>query len=391
MSLTEAARAMRTVPPFSNRMDPRTRPDGVVFIFDDAKSPMWTIPAAFRFMRDAQASRRIIVMGTISDYKGRSDKAYVTVAKEALRAADHVVFVGSKASKTRAACHAHANASLHDFYSLPAACEHLNASLKPGDLVLLKGMPDDRLERIFGNGSHVPLARVEAGAQSPPHQARERTHVAAQTWVQVVVGFGNPEDRYRDSPHNVGHAVVDLLAEFFGAQWAAQPEALIAPAHFPGGTVYLVKPRVNVNDTGAALLALRRGLGFAASDCVLLHDDLSLPLGAVRSRLAGNDGGHGGVRSVLGAFTSIDIRRVKIGIGRPAEGQSVAEYVLTPMDSDRRSVMRKAYVEAAHRALTLLTIPEAPHAELLAERARFERLHVDSGSSTASGERAAVS
>ena len=215
MSLAEAARAIRSVPPFANRMCPATRADGVTFVFDDAKSPYWTIPAAFAFVRDAQASRRFIVMGTISDYTGASERAYVTVAKEALKSADHVVFVGSKASKALPARKAVPATPLHAFYTVDAASEHLAGTLRAGDLVLLKGVPADRLERIYARPAQErPAAKDASDAKWRCRLPRKHTATQRQ-WTQAVVGFGNPGRMYRDSPHNVGHEVVDLLARFF--------------------------------------------------------------------------------------------------------------------------------------------------------------------------------
>jgi len=372
MSLAEAARAIRTVPPFANRMCPKVRADGVTFMFDDAKSPYWTIPATFAFVRDARAARRYIVMGTISDTTGSSEKAYATVAREALKSADHVVFVGSKASKALPARKSVPGTPLHAFYAIDAASEHLAGLLRPGDLVLLKGIPLDRLGRIYARPAHEGQPVVDAAATETAPPAPVRPHDEQRPWVQAVVGFGNPGDWYRDSPHNVGHEVVDVLARFFGAEWSPEPEALVAPVRMTGGTVYLVKARVNVNDTGPALKALSARLGFGPADCVLVHDDLNFEPGTVRARNGGNDGGHNGVRSVLTAFGSIQFRRVKLGVGRPNANLTVEQHVLTPMSPDRLAVMRDACVTAAHRTLTTLAIPEAPHAEVLAARDRFE-------------------
>ena len=222
---------------------------------------------------------------------------------------------------------------------------------------------------------------LPVAAQAPDDQRQ---------WTQAVVGFGNPGRMYRDSPHNVGHEVVDLLARFFGAEWTVEPEALVATASLPGGSVHLIKPRVHVNDTGPALKALSGRLGFGPADCVLVHDDLNLDPGVIRSRNAGNDGGHNGVRSVLSAFSSIEFRRVKIGVGRPVANSTVHEHVLTPMTSDRLATMRDAYVEAAHRVLTVLALPKAPHTEVLRARARFEEAHsVRDGASDKRARRAA--
>ena len=390
MTLAEAAAGIRTVPPFANRMFPVTRSDGVSFVFDNAKSPYWTIPAAFAFVQRARSARRVIVMGSISDYTGSSEKVYVTVAKEALRCADHVVFVGSKASKSLPARQYFPTTPLHTFYSINGASEHLAGLLRDGDLVLLKGIPTDGLERIHATTARAPDVAAPAPDTAAASERPGPTHAELGHWIQAVVGFGNQAEKYRDSPHNVGRDVVELLARFFAADWTAEPEALVASVKFSGGTLHLIKPRTNVNDTGPALKTLSERLGFGATDCVLVHDDLSFDPGVVRARGRGNDGGHNGVRSVLAAFGSIAIRRVKIGVGRPPGDTPTADHVLTPMAPDRLAVMRNAYAAAAHRVLTLLAIPEAAHAELLAARTRYEKSQAGHELAAAGGEKRAA-
>jgi UDP-N-acetylmuramyl pentapeptide synthase len=112
--LAAAARSVETVEPSERRMEPVTRPDGVTFIRDDVKAPLWSLRPAFEFMGSASASRKIIVLGTISDYARGSYQAYRDVAKQALEVADLVLFVGPKASKSqRAKTHPKGDALRH--------------------------------------------------------------------------------------------------------------------------------------------------------------------------------------------------------------------------------------------------------------------------------------
>lgn len=374
MSLAESARALRGVPPFPHRMFPVERPDGVTFIMDDYKSPCWTLPATFAFVRGARARRRVIVVGTLSDHPGSSRKAYRMACKAALESADQVVFVGTRASKALPVRSAGGTDTLQVFYALDDACRHLGQTLAPGDLVLLKGGETDALHRICAATPPPPGNAAEPGRESSTAASESRPADAASTgWTQAVVGFGNHGDRYRLSPHNLSHEVLEILARFFDVAWTAQPEAWIATVAFATGTVHLVKPRTNVNDSGGALKRVAARLGFGAGDCILVHDDLAFEPGVVRSRLRGNDGGHQGVHSVLTAFGSIDVRRVKLGVGYPAPGASVETYVLTPMSPDRLAIMRPAFTDAAHHVLTQLAMPRAARAEVFEARARFER------------------
>lgn len=348
MSLTSAARALEGIPPFERRMRPETHNDGVTFVCDDVKSPLWSIPAALDFMRQASAPRKIVVIGTISDYTGNSDRTFVAVAKQALAVADRVIFVGPRASKSLRARRHPDDEALQAFSSVDAALEHLSKLLRSGDLVLLKGTGGDRFHTLL-SARAAPLGRVDIGAkQVTPAQP------IAPARVQAVVGLGNPGPEFRHSPHNVGQAVVDHVAAIFNAEWAEGKEAFVARVERAGTAIYLIKPRTFVNTTGPALLRVSRQLGFAPQDCILVHDDLDLPLGSVRARMKGSDGGHNGVRSVLEEFQSTAFRRVKIGVGRPELHGHVDEHVLAPFSPEQQTIIEKACDEAARRVVPLL-------------------------------------
>lgn len=344
--LAEAVAAVATVPPFDMRLSPLDHPDGFTIVRDDFKAPFWSIPAALRFMKEARAQRKLVVFGTISDYAGGSDAAYVAVARQALEAADQVIFVGNASAKSlKAERHAQAQA-LRAFYSVEAAAEHLRGCLQPGDLVLLKGSRIDRLEVIVEESMRPRSA--EAKAQPAVAAAK------AGSQFQVVVGLGNPGARYDDTPHNVGHRVLDLLAGVLGATWKQEQDAMVALVEGGGQILYLIKPAARMNASGTVLQAIGQRMGFGPADCVLVHDDLDLPIRSVRVRTRSGDGGHRGVRSVLQAFRTDEIRRVRVGVGRPEQDQRVEDYVLTPLSAANLGMIDGACAEAADRVLELL-------------------------------------
>ena len=346
VSLQNAVQAIQSVPPFQGRMSPVIREDGVTFIRDDAKAPLWSIPAVLDFMRSARAVRKIVVVGTISDYTGNSNRAYVSVAQQALAAADQVIFVGSRASKSlKARRHPQDNA-LQAFPSVEAASAQLREFFRRGDLVLLKGVRHDHLESLISSRG---TSEAESGTPR------------AEPSSQAVVGLGNPGAQYQDTPHNVGQRVLDSLARSLRAEWVREDQVMLARIELQGRVVYLIKPLTYVNVTGPVLLQLARQLNFAAGQCVLVHDDLDLPLGALRVRMKGGDGGHRGIGSIHRAFGSDAFSRVKIGVGRPEQTGRAAEHVLAKFAPEKLSVIERTCSEAAQRILRLLEIP-APEA-----------------------------
>jgi PTH1 family peptidyl-tRNA hydrolase len=99
-------------------------------------------------------------------------------------------------------------------------------------------------------------------------------------------------------------------------------------------------------------------------DLILVHDDIDLPLGIVRTRMKGSHGGHNGVRSIIETLGTSDLRRVKIGVGRPTSKEEVADHVLTRFDPEELSTVDAAVAEAVARVLALIQAPpratEAP-------------------------------
>ena len=362
--LATVVQAIQATPPFSGRMCPMNQPGEITFIRDDEKAPLWSIAPALEFMKEAHASRKIVVVGTISDYQGNSDRQYVSVARQALDVADRVVFVGPRASKCLKAKRHPDDDSLRAFYSVDAAREYLREVVRAGDVVLLKGTRGDHLGRLIAGPTQEERRRMEHREQASAGGLPGLDSPMIKRPAQAVLGLGNPDEKYRDTPHNVGHRVLDLLLRFFGSQWVQQGKALVARIQCGDTTVFLIKPLTYMNSTGPVLAELSQELGFEAAECVLVQDDIDLPLGTVRVRMGGSDGGHKGVRSIFEACRTDALRRVKIGVRRPEQkpderghGDDRATYLLQPFAPMDLPVIERASAEAAEQALRLLRIP----------------------------------
>ncbi len=172
--------------------------------------------------------------------------------------------------------------------------------------------------------------------------------------AHAVVGLGNPGPEYRDTRHNVGQRVLDLLAHMLRRSWHREGQALVAQGQWRGQTVHLIKPLAFMNVSGPAVAKALRHVDAEPADMILVYDDIDLPLGAVRLRLKGSHGGHNGVRSVIESLGTQEIRRVKVGIGRPEHRGDVADHVLAPFELDELPAVDAAVAEAAERVLALL-------------------------------------
>jgi PTH1 family peptidyl-tRNA hydrolase len=180
--------------------------------------------------------------------------------------------------------------------------------------------------------------------------------------VRVVIGLGNPGDKYKDTPHNVGQRVLDRLASSLDVSWERWGAALVATADRNGVRLHLVKPLVYVNSTGPVLRELAAEIGFGPNECVLVHDDMDLAIGTSRIRLRGGDGGHRGMRSVIEAFETDSIARVKIGVGRPGRRGEAAAHVVRPFSMEEMAMVEAACAAAMKKVLDLASRPAAPAA-----------------------------
>ncbi|WP_253260412.1 aminoacyl-tRNA hydrolase [Moorella sp. E308F] len=172
--------------------------------------------------------------------------------------------------------------------------------------------------------------------------------------MQMVVGLGNPGLSYEATRHNAGFMVLDLLADELGIDFnSSQHQALIGRGMVGERRVLLVKPQTYMNNSGRAVAPLARWYGIAPAEMVIVHDDLDLAPGRMRIRPAGSSGGHRGLQSIINALGTTAVPRLKIGIGRPQEGQNVVDYVLQPFSEDDWALVSPVLLKAA-RALRFL-------------------------------------
>ena len=176
--------------------------------------------------------------------------------------------------------------------------------------------------------------------------------------AQAVIGLGNPGPEYRNTRHNVGQRVVDALARRIHTRFEREGGHAVAHGRWQGETLYLIKPGSFMNVTGPPVARLARKFHLGPADLVIVFDDIDLPLGKVRVRLKGSAGGHNGVRSLIEAFGTDALRRVKIGVGRPGrpgeDRDRVSDHVLSPFYPEEHDTIAGACDEAADQALKLV-------------------------------------
>ena len=172
--------------------------------------------------------------------------------------------------------------------------------------------------------------------------------------MKLVVGLGNPGEKYRGTRHNVGFDVVERLAAAHVPRgWEMSPEeALELRWRRPGEEdVLFVKPLTFMNVSGQAIGELARYYRITPDDLLVVCDDVNLPLGRLRARASGSEGGHNGLRSVAQHLGSTDYPRLRVGVGRGDDRRDLADHVLARFDPEERPGIEAAIARAADAVL----------------------------------------
>lgn len=169
----------------------------------------------------------------------------------------------------------------------------------------------------------------------------------------LVIGLGNPGEKYRRTRHNVGVEVVELLAKRHDTTLkAGRDNSLIGEARFGTGIdaerVVLAFPLTFMNESGRAVAALIRRYGIELPEqIIVVHDELDLDPGGLKLKNGGGLAGHNGLRSITQHLKTQDYLRVRIGVGKPPNKDRGASHVLTRVPARQREVLDVAVAEAA--------------------------------------------
>ncbi|MGQ9558632.1 MAG: aminoacyl-tRNA hydrolase [Desulfurispora sp.] len=175
--------------------------------------------------------------------------------------------------------------------------------------------------------------------------------------MHMIVGLGNPGEKYARTRHNAGFMVVDALAGELGSlAWREKFKALTAKVTIAGRPVLLVKPQTYMNLSGSAVAALLHWYKIELSNLLVIYDDLDLPPGKIRLRTRGGSGGHKGMVSIIELLGTSDFARLRVGIGRPPvdSEQAVIDWVLGDFAPEERPLMEEAMCRGAAAARTVV-------------------------------------
>lgn len=174
----------------------------------------------------------------------------------------------------------------------------------------------------------------------------------------IVVGLGNPGTEYDWTRHNVGFKVIDeLVRRFKTSIRPGRGDYLFAACRFSGKEVVLVKPLTYMNNSGIAVSELLEKYSAGLHELILVADDFALPLGTIRVRKKGSDGGHNGLSSVIYQLNTTEFARIRCGIRRDImpPKERMAEFVLSPFEREERETVDAMIAKAADAVVEFAT------------------------------------
>ena len=155
--------------------------------------------------------------------------------------------------------------------------------------------------------------------------------------LNLIVGLGNPGERYKNTRHNLGYRVVDSLAERNKKDFKpGKGEFLFCEIQIKDQKIYLIKPLTFMNLSGVAAVEAMDNLHLGIKNLLAVCDDVDLPLGKIRIREKGTDGGHKGLRSIIYHLNSIEFARLRMGIGDTPERIDLEEFVLQDFKEEEK-------------------------------------------------------
>jgi PTH1 family peptidyl-tRNA hydrolase len=159
------------------------------------------------------------------------------------------------------------------------------------------------------------------------------------TWL--VVGLGNPGDEYAATRHNVGQMVIDELAKRHNIKFSSHKSRTDVAAYKLGvgidaHSIILAKSKSYMNESGGPIKALASFYSVEPANIIVLHDELDIGFAAIRSKIAGGDNGHNGLKSLTSSFGTAEYYRVRLGIGRPMGQQDPADFVLKQFSKEEK-------------------------------------------------------
>ncbi len=157
----------------------------------------------------------------------------------------------------------------------------------------------------------------------------------------LIVGLGNIGEEYKDTRHNIGFTVLDAMATASGASFADKRYGAICRLKYKGRELILLKPSTFMNLSGNAVNYWLKKENIPVENMLVIVDDLALPLGNIRMRPKGSDGGHNGLSHISNKLSTTEYPRIRIGIGNSFRKGAQIDFVLGKWNAEEKKFMKE--------------------------------------------------
>lgn len=172
----------------------------------------------------------------------------------------------------------------------------------------------------------------------------------------LIVGLGNPGNKYENTRHNIGFKVVDYLAFLHGIKLSKlKHKALLGEGIIQSQKVIIAKPQTYMNLSGESVLEIMQWYKINTNNIIVIYDDVSLEVGRIRIRKKGSSGGHKGIESIIYQLITDEFPRIKIGVGQPSHPDyELSDYVLSGFNEDEKKIMMDSIKRSAEAVQVIL-------------------------------------
>ena len=169
--------------------------------------------------------------------------------------------------------------------------------------------------------------------------------------MKLIVGLGNPGDKYSQTRHNVGWLFIDYLSKVYNVEIKKNMcDALVGETRLNGEKVIFAKPITFMNLSGNSVSKLKQWYKLENKDILVVFDDIDIPFGTFRYRLKGSGGSHNGMKNVIQMLSSEDILRLRIGLGGlKNERQDMVDFVLQKFKKDEIEKLQDVFFDATKK------------------------------------------
>jgi len=173
--------------------------------------------------------------------------------------------------------------------------------------------------------------------------------------MYLIVGLGNPEEKYSNTRHNMGFDVINEFSKEYDIKVSKSKfDAFYGMGEINGEKIILVKPQTYMNLSGESIIKFKKFYKISSKNIIVIYDDIDLKLGDIRLKAKGSSGSHNGMKSVVEKLNTEDFIRIRIGIGSPENKDDMINYVIGQIPKREREILDQSILKAKDSIIEIL-------------------------------------